>query len=73
MSFRTTVPLSSKTFDTCLNEIIGLVSERLPKFYKFDKLKDIQVLASMRKGDLGVNNLNIELQKYLNPPEKYKQ
>ncbi|HBI91122.1 MAG TPA: ATP-dependent RecD-like DNA helicase [Terrisporobacter glycolicus] len=56
-----------------LNEIIGLVSERLPKFYKFDKLKDIQVLTSMRKGDLGVNNLNIELQKYLNPPNKYKQ
>ncbi|MCC3865970.1 ATP-dependent RecD-like DNA helicase [Terrisporobacter petrolearius] len=56
-----------------LNDIIGLVSERLPKFYKFDKLKDIQVLTSMRKGDLGVNNLNIELQKYLNPPNKYKQ
>lgn len=56
-----------------LNEIIGLVSERLPKFYKFDKLKDIQVLTSMRKGDLGVNNLNIELQKYLNPSNKYKQ
>lgn len=56
-----------------IKEITGLVSERLPKFYKFDKLKDIQVLASMRKGELGVNNLNIELQKYLNPPNKYKQ
>ncbi len=56
-----------------LNEIVGLVSERLPKFYKVDKLKDIQVLTSMRKGDLGVNNLNIELQRYLNPPNKYKQ
>lgn len=55
-----------------LKEIISVVSERLPKFYKVDKLKDIQVLASMRKGELGVTNLNIELQKYLNKPEKYK-
>ena len=65
--------LRKNTNEEVLNEIIGLVSERLPKFYNFDKLKDIQVLTSMRKGDLGVTNLNIELQKYLNPPNKYKQ
>ena len=65
--------LRKNTNEEILNEIIGLVSERLPKFYNFDKLKDIQVLTSRRKGDLGVTNLNIELQKYLNPPNKYKQ
>lgn len=65
--------LRKNTNEEILNEIIGLVSERLPKFYNFDKLKDIQVLTSMRKGDLGVTNLNIELQKYLNPTNKYKQ
>ncbi len=65
--------LRKNTNEDILNEIIGLVNERLPKFYNVDKLKDIQVLTSMRKGDLGVNNLNIELQKYLNPPNKYKQ
>ena len=65
--------LRKNTNEEILNEIVGLVSERLPKFYQFDKLKDIQVLTSMRKGDLGVNNLNLELQKYLNPPNKYKQ
>ena len=65
--------LRKNTNEEILNEIVGLVSERLPNFYKFNKLKDIQVLTSMRKGDLGVNNLNIELQKYLNPPNKYKQ
>ena len=65
--------LRKNTNEEIINEIIGLVSERLPKFYNFDKLKDIQVLTTMRKGDLGVNNLNIELQKYLNPPNKYKQ
>ena len=65
--------LRKNTNEDILNEIIGLVNERLPRFYNVDKLKDIQVLTSMRKGDLGVNNLNIELQKYLNPPNKYKQ
>ena len=65
--------LRKNTNEEIINEIIGLVSERLPKFYNFDKLKDIQVLTTMRKGDLGVSNLNIELQKYLNPPNKYKQ
>ncbi|MGL5346715.1 MAG: SF1B family DNA helicase RecD2 [Peptostreptococcaceae bacterium] len=60
------------TNEDIMSEIISVVNERLPKFYKLDKLKDIQVLASMRKGDLGVSNLNAELQKYLNKPEKFK-
>ncbi|CEN77356.1 DNA helicase [[Clostridium] sordellii] len=64
--------IKKNTNEEILKEIIGLVSTRLPKFYNLDKLKDIQVLAPMRKGDLGVANLNIELQKYLNKEEKYK-
>lgn len=64
--------IKKSTNEEILQEIIGLVNERLPNFYNVDKIKDIQVLASMRKGDLGVNNLNVELQKYLNQPEKYK-
>ncbi|CEQ11295.1 DNA helicase [[Clostridium] sordellii] len=64
--------IKKDTNEKILKEIVGLVSTRLPKFYNLDKLKDIQVLAPMRKGDLGVANLNIELQKYLNKEEKYK-
>lgn len=64
--------IKKSTNEEILQEIVGLVNERLPKFYNVDKLKDIQVLASMRKGDLGVTNLNMELQKYLNQPEKFK-
>ncbi|WLD26389.1 ATP-dependent RecD-like DNA helicase [Clostridioides difficile] len=64
--------IRKSTNEEILNEIIGLVNERLPKFYNVDKLKDIQVLSSMRKGELGVTNLNIELQKYLNKKEKFK-
>ncbi|MCK8694162.1 ATP-dependent RecD-like DNA helicase [Clostridioides difficile] len=64
--------IRKSTNEEILNEIIGLVNERLTKFYKVEKLKDIQVLSSMRKGELGVTNLNIELQKYLNKKEKFK-
>ena len=64
--------IKKNTNEEILKEIVGLVSTRLPKFYNLDKLEDIQVLAPMRKGDLGVANLNIELQKYLNKEEKYK-
>jgi exodeoxyribonuclease V alpha subunit len=64
--------IRKSTNEEILNEIVGLVNERLPKFYNVDKLKDIQVLSTMRKGDLGVTNLNNELQKYLNEPNKFK-
>ncbi|MBU5676651.1 ATP-dependent RecD-like DNA helicase [Alkaliphilus sp. MSJ-5] len=59
--------------DDILNTIIGLVKERLPKHYKFDPIRDIQVLTPMKKGDVGTLNLNKELQNYLNPPDKYKR
>ena len=57
-----------------LNTIIDLMNRRLPKFNaSWDKLKDIQVLTPMRKGTLGVNNLNINLQQIFNPPSKDKK
>ncbi|ONI44999.1 AAA family ATPase [Candidatus Epulonipiscioides gigas] len=49
------------------NTIIDLISNRLPAKYKnIDIVKDIQVLAPMRKGILGVKELNIALQNTLN-------
>ena len=57
-----------------LEKIIGLVKTRLPKFNKsWDSIKDIQVLSPMRKGDMGIDNLNKELQKVLNPKSKTKE
>ena len=47
--------------------ILTLVSQKLPK-YTDSRPQDIQVLSPMRKGPLGVENLNVILQKYLNPP-----
>jgi len=50
-----------------LQNILDLCSERIPGPYRFHPLREIQVLAPMHKGTIGVTNLNIELQKRLNP------
>ena len=46
--------------------VVGLVRDRLPG-YVHAGVTDIQVLTPMRKGALGVENLNIVLQGFLNP------
>lgn len=55
-----------------VEEIIGLMKTRLPKFTGLNPVEDMQVLTPMRKGQLGARQLNIELQKILNPPAKQK-
>lgn len=52
--------------------IIDLIKTRLPQAYGFDSMKDIQVLCPMQKGLLGVRNLNLEIQKALNPTPPLK-
>lgn len=57
-----------------LNTIIDLINTRLPKFNSnWDKLKSIQVLVPMKKGVLGVTNLNEKIQNVLNPKSPYKK
>ncbi|HEY5523849.1 MAG TPA: ATP-binding domain-containing protein, partial [Clostridium sp.] len=57
-----------------LNVVLDLVNRRLPSFNKnWDKRKDIQVLSPMKKGTLGVINLNDRLQEILNPPVQGKR
>lgn len=53
--------------------IIELVTTRLPEFYDFDGIKDIQVLSPMRKGDVGVLALNKDIQQALNPKSELKE
>jgi len=50
-----------------LEMIINLVKERIPKRFGFDSINDIQVLSPMHRGTVGSANLNLELQKALNP------
>ncbi len=52
--------------------IVQMITTRIPKFKPVDKIKDIQVLVPMRKGLLGVNELNTALQKALNPENPLK-
>ena len=56
-----------------VDTLLELVTTRLPKFRKCDPLTDIQILAPMRKGILGVDELNKALQEGLNPPHSSKQ
>ncbi len=48
--------------------VVALVQRRLPKFLGVDSLRGVQVMAPMKKGALGVFQLNHQLQAALNPP-----
>ncbi len=52
-----------------LQMIIHLVKERISKRFGFHAINDIQVLTPMHRGTVGAGNLNVELQKALNPGE----
>ena len=52
-----------------LKIILELVKERVPRRFGFDPVDDIQVLTPMHRGTVGAGNLNMELQKALNPRE----
>ncbi len=47
--------------------LLRLLSDRIPKRFGLDPIRDIQVLSPMNRGGLGAKTLNIALQKHLNP------
>ena len=54
--------------DIMSSVVCSLVSERLPAYLGVAPTK-IQVLAPIKNGEAGVENLNLQLQKILNPPQ----
>jgi exodeoxyribonuclease V alpha subunit len=48
-------------------EIVDLVSSRLPAHYGIDPIRDIQVFAPVYRGELGIDRLNEALRDALNP------
>jgi exodeoxyribonuclease V alpha subunit len=50
-----------------LDEIVTLVTERLPKHFGVDSISDIQVFAPVYKGALGIDAINARLREALNP------
>jgi exodeoxyribonuclease V alpha subunit len=53
--------------ETGVARIIELVKTRIPKRFRLDPIRDIQVLCPMNRGGVGARSLNIELQTALNP------
>jgi len=47
-------------------QLLSLVSTRLPKHYQCNPITDIQILTPMNRGGLGTSALNVTLQKQLN-------
>lgn len=58
--------IEANTQEDILKNILQLTSIRVPRKYNFHALNDIQVLAPMRKGTIGIDNLNFHLQATLN-------
>ncbi len=65
----------NETADRAAQSIVRLVTTRLPKYLCYGErdrlshaMRSIQVLSPTRKGECGVNSLNVLLQKELNPP-----
>lgn len=56
--------------ENALNLIIKVLKERIPLKFGFSPFTDIQVLCPMGRGIVGTKNLNVELQKVLNPPSE---
>lgn len=59
--------MEEETPEKALPLILDLCARRLPNYVKVDPLDGIQVLAPMRRGAVGVETLNHELQQALNP------
>jgi exodeoxyribonuclease V alpha subunit len=54
--------------ETGLEKLLAMVRDRIPRRFRLDPVRDVQVLCPMNRGGLGARSLNIELQRVLNPP-----
>lgn len=56
----------AETVASTIETVIDVVAREMPS-RGYDPLKDVQVLAGMRRGDLGVGALNVAIKAALNP------
>ncbi len=61
--------IEAETPEAIQQIIAQLVSQEIPKTWRFDPIDDIQVLSPMKKGAIGVEMMNDVLQTLLNPSE----
>lgn len=64
--------ISCQDAELALIEVLALCEGKTSNALTQDPQRDIQVLSPTRKGQLGVNALNIRLQGALNPPAPHK-
>jgi len=53
--------------EQCVKRAIDFMTTRIPRKFGMNPLEDVQVLTPMRRNLLGTDNLNIEIQRALNP------
>jgi exodeoxyribonuclease V alpha subunit len=51
-----------------VRKLLTVVRDRIPKAFRLDPIRDVQVLCPMNRGGAGARALNIALQAALNPP-----
>jgi exodeoxyribonuclease V alpha subunit len=56
--------------ERALETVVEVVAERAPKRFGVDPIREVQVLAPMYRGPVGIDALNERLQKRLNPDGK---
>jgi exodeoxyribonuclease V alpha subunit len=56
--------------ERALETVVEVVAERAPKRFDVDPIREVQVLAPMYKGPVGIDALNLRLQARLNPDGK---
>src|SRR4029077_9523534 len=58
--------VEANTPEAVADRIVTLVKERIPKRFRLDPFRDIQVLSPMNRSELGSRALNARLQEVLN-------
>lgn len=64
--------VSAPTPEAIFDKLMQLVTERIPKRFGLDPVREVQVLTPMNKGGLGTKSLNAVLQQRLNPHREPK-
>lgn len=65
--------MAAQTENEVLTHVSELLTKRLPQEHHFHPIDDVQVLAPMKRGLIGTENLNHTLQKLLNPSQEAVQ
>lgn len=58
--------IPAETPEEIYEKLFHVVTERIPRRFGMNPIRDIQVLTPMNRGSLGTRSLNVELQKRLN-------